>query len=130
MVETPPRCRRRVLITSEPATKSTGSALARLRRRAQRNLLAIGVKDVPEIQNFGAVLGSLTAHFDCLAGVELMAVPSVVNQVIGRGHLHVPLGDISIRVLNVKEDERMRLDELELGYRAGQRGQSGIVIGR
>jgi hypothetical protein len=83
-----------------------------------------------EIQDLGAILGGLAADFDHLAGVELVPVPSVVNQVIGGGHLHVPLGDIAIFILHIEENERMRLNELKVRYGSRQRRQRGIVIGR
>ncbi len=58
----------------------------------------------------------MTGDLDHLTGVELMPAPAIMDEVIGGGHLHVPLHHVPIGVLRIEVNERMGLNKLEVRY--------------
>src|ERR1700681_3081862 len=104
--------------------------LAVRRGSAEGNLLPISPINLAEIQRLVAVSGGMAGDGDFVAGMQLMAVPAIVNEVVWRGHFDEPLLNIAVRILDVEKNQRMRLDKLEIRNRPGELRHRGIIVCR
>src|ERR1700674_2344984 len=73
-----------------------------LRRRAQRDDLSGGIRDLTEIQDLESVFRGASDNGNFVTGLQFMAVPSKADQVIRAGHFHRPLHDLTLIILDVE----------------------------
>src|SRR5579859_8012473 len=90
--------------------------------------MSIGRDDLRNPQRSRATLCSETAESDLIAGLKGYLRPACSHQVIGTGELALPLLDIAVIVLCVKENHHVGIDELEVRNRAPDRNRFRCVV--
>src|SRR5687768_6926700 len=95
------------------------------RRRAGEERAAVGELDVRGAQYLRPITRDVAGDGDTRAGRQVLAAPSAAIQRVGGAEFNGPLGDLSLRVLHVDVQPRVRI--LEFHFRDGPRHRVRLI---